>query len=113
MNHSPSTRRWLSALVDPGTAIAALGVLLAGGLAAPRASAESPRSDPKAVAVADQVMETLGGKEAWQATRFLRFDFAVDREGKTLMRRAHTWDRRTGRYRVEATDEEGRPSSFS
>jgi hypothetical protein len=54
-------------------------------------------------------METLGGEEAWRATRYLRFDFAVDREEKTLMRRAHTWDRRRGHYRVEATDEEGRP----
>jgi hypothetical protein len=82
--------------------------LLGGVLADSRASAESPASDPKAVAVADRVMKTLGGEEAWRATRYLRFDFAVDREGKTLMRRAHTWDRRRGRYRVEASDEEGR-----
>ena len=72
-------------------------------------AAVPPTIDPKAIAVADRVMETLGGREAWQATRYLRFDFAVEREGKTLVRRAHTWDRRTGRYRVEATDEEGRP----
>jgi hypothetical protein len=54
-------------------------------------------------------METLGGEAAWQATRYLRFDFAVDREGKTVMRRAHTWDRHTGRYRVEATNEKNQP----
>lgn len=93
MEHSRAARRLLSSLA-----------VLA--LAAPWAAAES---DPKAVAVAERVMERLGGEEAWAATRFLRFDFAVDREGKTLMSRAHTWDRKSGRYRVEATDEEGRP----
>ena len=86
-----------------------LCLLLGGGIAAGRASAESSAPDPKAVAVADRVMATLGGEEAWRATRYLRFDFAVEREGKTLMSRAHTWDRHRGRYRVESTDETGRP----
>ena len=66
-------------------------------------------SDPKATAVADRVMEALGGAEAWNATRYLRFDFAVDREGKNLVRRAHTWDKWNGRYRLEATTSEGEP----
>ena len=109
MNHSPATRRLFPAQGSLGTAIVALGLLLGGGLAASRASAEVSTPDPKAVAVADRVMETLGGEEAWQAARYLRFDFAVEREGKTLVRRAHTWDRRRGRYRVQATDEKGRP----
>ena len=65
-------------------------------------------SDPRAVAVADRVMQALGGEAAWNATRYLRFDFAVDRGGKTLMRRAHAWDKWTGRYRVEGTDKDGR-----
>ncbi len=72
------------------------------------APAESA-SDPKAMAVADKVMEALGGSDAWNATRYLRFDFAVDRAGKTLVRRAHTWDKWTGRYRLEATTREGDP----
>jgi hypothetical protein len=53
-------------------------------------------------------MQALGGEEAWNATRYLRFDFAVERGGKTLMRRAHTWDKWTGRYRVESKDKDGR-----
>ncbi|MCG6926683.1 MAG: hypothetical protein LJF30_15400 [Acidobacteria bacterium] len=109
MAHSLDPRRSLPRPWTSGAALAALVLLLGYGLTGPRASAESSESDAKAIAVADRVMETLGGQEAWQATRYLRFDFAVDREGKTLARRAHTWDRRTGRYRVEATDEEGRP----
>ena len=96
MEHSRAARH---SIVSWGAALAALA------LVAPWAAAES---DPKAVAVAERVMERLGGEEAWKATRYLRFDFAVDREGKTLMSRAHTWDRKGGRYRVEATDEEGR-----
>ena len=65
-------------------------------------------SDPKAVAVAERLMQALGGQDAWNATRYLRFDFAVDRGGKTLMRRAHTWDKWDGRYRVEAKDKDGK-----
>ena len=65
-------------------------------------------SDPRAVAVADRVMQALGGEAAWNATRYLRFDFAVDRDGKTVMRRAHAWDKWTGRYRVEGKDKDGR-----
>jgi hypothetical protein len=78
--------------------------LLLLALAAPAAA-----SDTKATAIADRVMEALGGAEAWNNTRYLRFDFAVDREGKTLVRRAHTWDKWHGRYRLEATTKEGEP----
>jgi hypothetical protein len=66
-------------------------------------------SDPRAVAIAGEVMEALGGRDGWRATRFLRFDFAVEREGKTLVVRSHTWDRWTGRYRLEARTKEGKP----
>jgi hypothetical protein len=53
-------------------------------------------------------MEALGGEAAWKATRYLRFDFAVDRGGKAVMRREHAWDKWTGRYRVAAKDKDGR-----
>jgi hypothetical protein len=65
--------------------------------------------DPRAAALADKVMHALGGTEAWSKTRYLRFDFAVDREGKTVVRRAHTWDKWTGRHRLEGTTKEGDP----
>ena len=84
--------------------------LLALAVAAPFAVVPAhASSDPKATAVADKVMEALGGADAWNNTHYLRFDFAVDREGKTLVRRAHTWDKWTGRYRLEATTKEGHP----
>jgi hypothetical protein len=47
-------------------------------------------------------MQALGGPDAWHRTRYLRFEFAVDRGGKTVVSRIHTWDRETGRYRLEA-----------
>lgn len=65
-------------------------------------------SDPKATAIAQQVIEALGGSDAWNATQYLRFDFAVDRGGKTVARRSHTWDKYTGRYRIEGKNKEGK-----
>ena len=52
-------------------------------------------------------MEALGGEPAWNNTHFLRFTFAVDHEGKTVVSRDHTWDKWTGRYRLEGTNKEG------
>jgi len=81
------------------------GLVLGSVLAAPTARAQA--ADSKAAAVADRVMEALGGADAWNKTRYLRFDFAVERDGTTVMRRAHTWDKWTGRYRLEASTREG------
>jgi len=77
------------------------------GLAGHAAAAPPLGPDPKASAIAERVAQALGGEPAWNATRFLRFDFAVERGGKELMRRAHTWDKWTGRYRVEGKNKAG------
>ena len=50
-------------------------------------------SDPKAIAIADQVMERLGGRHHWDQTRYLTWRFF----GKRL----HVWDKGTGRIRFE------------
>ena len=53
----------------------------------------SKDSDEKAIAIADAVMETMGGRKAWDDTRYLAwkfFDF-----------RMHHWDKHTGDIRVE------------
>jgi hypothetical protein len=88
---------------------AVLGVLLAGSALGRGADAQKKTSDPKAVAVADQVMTALGGSDAWNAAHFLRFDFAVEKAGKTVFSRSHTWDKWTGRYRLEGKDKAGIP----
>lgn len=48
----------------------------------------------------DRLMEALGGQEAWESTRFLRFDWVVA-GGEDTVARSHTWDRYSGRYRLE------------
>jgi hypothetical protein len=103
-----SIRRYVGEVLSR-RALAVMAVGL-GALATawPCAAITPTGSDPKAVAVADRVMQALGGEAAWHATRYLRFDFAVDRGGKAVMRRAHAWDKWTGRYRVEGQDKDGR-----
>lgn len=68
-----------------------------------------PASDPRAIEIAGRVMDALGGQAAWRSTHYLRFTFAVDREGKTVASRTHTWDKWTGNYRLEGTDRDGKP----
>lgn len=64
----------------------------------------APQPDPRAQAVADRLMDALGGQERWSKARFIRFTFA--RGG----RRLHlAWDRWSGRLRLEGTNEAGIP----
>lgn len=58
-------------------------------------------SDAKAAEIGRSMVEAMGGQDAWNRARFLRFDFRVDAGGKTAADRAHLWDRHTGRYRLE------------
>ncbi|HEX3554049.1 MAG TPA: hypothetical protein VIA62_12555 [Thermoanaerobaculia bacterium] len=68
-------------------------------LIAALALAPQPGSaQPTAQSVADSMQKALGGKEAWDNTRFLHFTFAG--------RRTHWWDKWTGRYRVEGDTKE-------
>jgi hypothetical protein len=76
------------------------------GMAAPVTTAAEP--DARAVKVAEDVMKALGGKEAWDKTRYVRFDFGFEREGQ-LVTRAHTWDKWTGRYRLEGQTQQNEP----
>ena len=47
-------------------------------------------SDPEAIAIADRVMEHLGGRDAWDRTRYLTWSFFGDDQ---------VWDKWTGRFR--------------
>lgn len=55
-------------------------------------------SDPEAIALADRVMARLGGRQAWDETRHIRWSF--------FGRRHHVWDKYTGNIRVEGVDRE-------
>lgn len=51
-------------------------------------------SDRKAIAIADSVMKAMGGRTAWDNTRYLSWNFFGTRR--------HLWDRYTGQFRVES-----------
>lgn len=63
------------------------------------------QSDDRAVALADRLIEALGGAEAWRRIPYLAFTFVVEREGKVVATRRHYWDRVLGRHRLEGTRE--------
>ena len=50
-------------------------------------------SDQKAIEIADEVMEAMGGREAYDNTRFVRWTF--------FGRRTLLWDKWTGRVRID------------
>ncbi len=64
--------------------------------------------DPKAEVVAREMMEAMGGADAWNNAHFVRFDFIVKMGGQIRADRGHLWDKYTGRYRLEQTVEGGK-----
>jgi hypothetical protein len=82
-----------------------VAVLTAGAYATPTAEAEpsaAEGADARAVKIATDVMERMGGRDAWSATRFVSWRFFGNR--------MHYWDRHTGDIRIvspEGKDREG------
>jgi hypothetical protein len=76
------------------------------GVAFPAAGADR---DAKADAVGKELIAALGGQGSWEKARQFEFTFVVEREGKTVARFDHAWDRYTGDYRVTGTDKTGAP----
>ncbi|MDO8365815.1 MAG: hypothetical protein Q7T20_03380 [Saprospiraceae bacterium] len=52
-------------------------------------------SDAKAIAIADEVMQAMGGRQAWDDTRYLSWNF--------FNRRKLLWDKQAGVCRIEWT----------
>jgi hypothetical protein len=95
----------------PAGRAALCGLLFLAAL--PAAGAAGPvfdpsQSDPRAIVVADLVMAALGGREAWERTRYIHFAFVVRRGDEDLEARTHLWDRHAGRLRYENVDRDGR-----
>lgn len=63
----------------------------------PAAFAAESRDD-SSVALAESVMEKMGGQSAWDSTRYLQWNFFGGR--------THYWDRYTGDVRIEATTDD-------
>lgn len=59
---------------------------------APGAAAAAPQHDPRAVEIAEAVLERMGGRDAWNATRHLRWHFFGNR--------VHYWDKWTNDVRI-------------
>ena len=82
-------------------------VLTSSIIAGCAASGPTSRPDEAPVAVADlaasqaaeRVMETLGGADAWESTRYISWTF--------FGRRSHVWDKHSGDIRVSETDDDG------
>ncbi len=53
-------------------------------------------SDPKAIALADEVMAAMGGRKCWDETRCITWNF--------FGKRKQVWDKATGDYRLEEGD---------
>lgn len=67
---------------------------------APGASEPSkPQSDERAIKLAEATLEAMGGREAWERTRHLKWNF--------FGMRKHLWDKHTGRARIDATTRDG------
>jgi hypothetical protein len=78
-----------------------LGSVAAAEEAVPNPAAEGfdlAGSDPRAIALADQVMARMGGRGAWDRTRYIRWSF--------FGRRHHVWDKYTGDIRIEGVERE-------
>jgi hypothetical protein len=54
-------------------------------------------SDAQAIQIADDVMNAMGGKQAWDETRFISWNF--------FGRRIHHWDKLTGNVHIESIND--------
>jgi hypothetical protein len=54
---------------------------------------DAANSDAKAIEIADNVMKAMGGRKAWDKTRYITWNFFGNRK--------HVWDKWTGNVRVE------------
>lgn len=95
-SHRPA---WYQAALAAPIALTALLAIVTADR--PAHAEEAPAADTRAVEVAHRMLDALGGQEAWDATRYVSFDF--------FGRRQHLWDKHTGRHRIEGTTEEGEP----
>jgi len=59
----------------------------------PCAGFDAAGSDPRALALADEVMQAMGGRAAWDKARVLCWTF--------FGKRKHVWDKETGDYRLD------------
>lgn len=84
--------------------------LLIIGASSQSTAAAADHRDPKAVEIATKMMKAMGGQEAWNKARYLRFDFRLMDNGAAKFGRSHLWDKSTGKYRLDSKTKEGKSS---
>lgn len=67
-------------------------------------------ADAKAAEIAQAMMSAMGGIDNWNRAHFVRYDFKVTAGGKTVVDRAHLWDKMSGRYRIDGKTKDGKSS---
>lgn len=111
-----ASRSWLRTLLLTCLPLPALALAAAcappdevGGGAAADSAARSAADQPadSAHLLAHRLMEWQGGEETWERTRYLAFDWIVERDGEQVARRSHAWDRHRGDYRLTYTRGDG------
>ena len=66
------------------------------------------QSDPAAVTLADQVLAALGGRDAWERTRYIAFDFVASRRDTVVSRRSLAWDKASNRIKLVLKNAQGK-----
>lgn len=64
----------------------------------PTAGFDTANSDAKAIAIADQVVEAVGGRQNWEDTRLIKWNFFGSRK--------LAWDKQTGDVRIDYLKED-------
>lgn len=72
-------------------------------------SFDAAASDPKAVAIADEVWKAVGG-DAFLKAKELRWKVAVLHDGQPKFEVAHAWDRWNGRHQLRREPKDGGPA---
>lgn len=70
-------------------------------------SLEQRLESPRVAEIWSGVMDSIAPDDGWERTRYVRFDWMVNRDEGEPLRRSHWWDRTSGRYRVEAPVDAG------
>ncbi len=64
-------------------------------------------SDPKAVAIAEQVRAAAGGDAAWAAAKEIQWSQAIVQDGKLVELTRHSYDRWNGRHNYKGVEPDG------
>jgi hypothetical protein len=102
----------------PAFFLAAAGVLVlglggCGGADSESQAAQAPGiadhlfADPEVTRIHTRMVEAMAPDNGWERTRYLEFDWAVNRGDAPPTVRAHRWDRWEGEARVEAPTQDG------